>query len=200
MQVHFGMDESRPWDLSRFTILVCVLALHMALLALLVRASRGEIPPLANEPSVELLYLPPAVLPKVRAENLRPRRLSGPTALSVVAPDLNPSLPSGQSSSASNGAGSGVDWAAEARRALQAYEIRSHRPPSNPSVSGGPAEENWWPRARHYAGEQYKTANGDWIVWVSESCYQIAVAGPSTYAPGATPPRTICPGPAATAR
>jgi hypothetical protein len=194
------MDESSEWVPSRYTILVCVLALHMAVLALLVRASRSEILSFSLEQPVQLLYLPPATLPKVRADNPRPRRLSGATAISLVAPDLNPSLPPGQSASASNGSGSGVDWAAEARRALQAFEIRSHRPASNPSVSGSPAEENWWPRARHYAGEQYKTANGDWIVWVNESCYQIAVSGPSTYAPGATPPQTICPGPPATAR
>jgi hypothetical protein len=194
------MDESSEWGPSRYTILVCVLALHVAVLALLIRASKNEILSYAMEQSVELLYLPPAVLPKVHAENTRPRRLSGATDIRVVAPDLSPSLPPGQSSSASNGAGSGVDWAAEARRALQAFEIRSHRPASNPSVSGSPAEENWWPRTRHYAGEQYKTANGDWIVWVNESCYQIAVSGPSTYAPGATQPQTICPGPPATAR
>jgi hypothetical protein len=194
------MDESSEWGPSRYTILVCVLALHLAVLALLIRASRSEILSYSMEQSVQLLYLPPPNLPKVRAENTRPRRLSGATPISVVAPDLNPAVPPGQSSSASNGSGSGVDWAAEARRALQAFEIRSHRPASNPSVSGSPAEETWWPRARHYAGEQYKTANGDWIVWVNESCYQIAVSGPSTYTPGAAPPHTICPGPPATAR
>ena len=194
------MDESSEWGPSRYTILVCVLALHLAVLALLIRASRSDSLSFATEQSVQLLYLPPVILPKVRAENTRPRRLSGATDIRVVVPELSLSLPPGQSSSASNGGGSGVDWAAEARRALQAYEIRSHRPASNPSVSGSPAEENWWPRARHYAGEQYKTANGDWIVWVNESCYQIAVSGPSTYAPGATPPQTICPGPPATAR
>ncbi len=193
------MDQSSEWGPSRYTILACVLALHVGVLALLVWASRSENLAYATEQSVQLLYLPAVQLPKVRAENTRPRRLSG-ADISVALPDLNPSLPPGQSGAASNGSGSGVDWAAEARRALQAFEIRSHRPASNPSVSGSPAEENWWPRARHYAGEQYKTGNGDWIVWVNESCYQIAVSGPSTFAPGAAPPQTICPGPPDAAR
>ncbi len=187
------MDESSRWDFSRCTILVVVLALHVALVALLVRASRIGTPLASIEQSVEVLFLPPPILPKVRFENARPRRLSGDTAITVAPPDLDSVLPSTQSSSGSNGRGSGVDWAAEARRALQAFEIRNHRPPSNSSVSGGPAEEHWWPRGNHRIGEQYKTANGDWIVWINDNCYQIAVAGPSTMTPGAAEPQTICP-------
>jgi hypothetical protein len=201
VQVHFGMEEPSHWDSSRYTILICVLALHFALVALLAWTSRTGIPTHAMERSVELVYLPPVSLPRVRSQNALPRRLGGVTAVAATLPDLNSSLPSTQSSSTgSTGSGSGVDWAAEARRALQAFEIRNHRPARNTSVSGSPAEENWWPRARHYAGEQYKTANGDWIVWINESCYQIAVSGPSIYAPAATPPQTICPGSANTAR
>ena len=189
------MDESSQWDFSRYTILIVVLALHLALVALLARASRVGTRIASMDQSVEVLFLPPVILPKVRSENARPRRMSGATAITVAPPDLNSSLPSPQSSSGSTGRGSGVDWAAEARRALQAFEIRSHGPPSNSSVSGGPAEENWWPRGNHRIGEQYKTANGDWIVWINENCYQIAVAGPSTLAEGAPPPQTVCPAP-----
>jgi hypothetical protein len=187
------MDESSRWDFSRYTILIIVLALHLALVALLARNPRIGTPVASLEQSVEVLFLPPPIPPKVRFENARPRRLSGDTAITVAPPDLGSVLPSTQSSSGSNGRGSGVDWAAEARRALQAFEIRNHRPPSNSSVSGGPAEEHWWPRGNHRIGEQYKTANGDWIVWINDNCYQIAVAGPSTMTPGAPEPQTICP-------
>ena len=186
------MYESSGWDFSRYAILIIVLALHLALVALLARASRIGIPAASVEQSVEVLFLPPAILPKVRFENARPRRLSGDTAI-IAPPDLDSLLPSTQSSSGSNGRGSGVDWAAEARRALQAFEIRNHRPPGNSSVSGGPAEEHWWPRGNHRVGEQYKTANGDWIVWINDNCYQIAVAGPSTETVGAAQPQTVCP-------
>jgi hypothetical protein len=189
------MYESSAWDFSRYTILIIVLALHLALVALLARASRIGTPVAPIEPSVEVLFLPPPILPKVRSENARLRRLSGDTAITVAPPDLDSLLPSTQSSSGPNGRGGGVDWAAEARRALQAFEIRNHRPPSNSSVSGGPAEEHWWPRGNHRVGEQYKTANGDWIVWVNDNCYQIAVAGPSTMTPGTQEPQTICPTP-----
>jgi hypothetical protein len=42
-----------------------------------------------------------------------------------------------------------VDWAAEARRALQAFEIRNREPAANNSVSrSSPAEQPWWPAHR----------------------------------------------------
>jgi hypothetical protein len=87
-----------------------------------------------------------------------------------------------------------VDWAAEARRAVQAFEIRSHQPSRNNSVSGSPAEDHWWPRVQHHAGDRFKTANGDWIVWINSSCYQVASSASLAGAPGATLPPTICPG------
>jgi hypothetical protein len=121
--------------------------------------------------------------------------LKGDTAISIeplmLGSDGTSQAPS---AAASNGDGSGVDWRAEARRAVQAYEIRNHEPESSDLVSGSPAEDQWWPRSRHNAGDQYKTANGDWIVWINSSCYQIAIAGGSAYAPGAAGPRTVCPG------
>jgi hypothetical protein len=194
------MDESSEWNFSRSLILFIVLTLHVAVVAVLMMAPRAAGPPDPMQTSVELVYLPPVNLPKVRSEAVLPRRLSGEKYIPVAPPTLDASLLSPESSAGSVGSGSGVNWAAEARRALQAYEIRNHRPPHNNSVSGSPAEEHWWPRTRHHAGEQYKTDSGDWIVWISDSCYQIATSGPSTYAPGATQPQTVCVGQSAETR
>ena len=80
--------------------------------------------------------------------------------------------------------GTAVDWAAEARRAVQAFDIRSHLPASNQSVSGSPAEDHWWPRRQHHAGDQFKTANGDWIVWINDSCYQLTGPVPEHFGAG----------------
>ena len=190
------MDQPRVWSLPRYVTLLVVLALHLAVLAALVMGSRSQqVAPSAND-SVELLFLPPPPYPKVRAENFLPRRLSGDTAITVAPPVLDSALPSGSSPASGtegNGSGSGVDWAAEARRAVRAFDIRSHESPRNSSVSGSPAEEHWWPRARHHPGEQFKTPSGDWIVWISASCYQVASSA-ATPALGALPPRTFCPG------
>ena len=195
------MDQSRGWGLSRYVTLFVVLALHLAIFAaLLMTSRRGEIAGSENYP-VELVYIPPTRAPRVRAENAHPKPLKGDTALSIEPLMVGLSgPPQAPSAAASNGDGSGVDWKAEARRAIQAYEIRNHEPESSDLVSGSPAEEQWWPRARHNAGDQYKTANGDWIVWINANCYEVAAAGASPYAPGAVGPQTVCPGAPGTPR
>ena len=85
----------------------------------------------------------------------------------------------------------GVDWAAEARRALKAYEIRSHRPPSNNSVSGEPGDM-WLRQQQHHVGDQVRTPTGDWVVRISADCYQVAKSGPSLDAVGTTLPQPVC--------
>ncbi len=187
------MDQSR-WGPRRYATLLVVLAAHVALLAALSIGSRTLNPAeLANQP-VELMYLPPAKMPRVRAENSLPRRLSADTAIRIAPPILDSTNTSpSPAASGSNGNGTGVDWRAEARRAVQAFEIRSHRPRSEYSMPGSAAEEGWWPHSRHFAGEQYRTVSGDWIVWINASCYQVASAGASAYTAGALLPQTICP-------
>jgi hypothetical protein len=189
------MHQSRGWGLSRYVTLCVVLALHLAFLAALMLTSRIPGVHSAENDPVELVYLPPASFPKIRAENARPARIKG-DRVTPMEPMLLGSTGSEQApaAAASDGNGSGVDWKAEARRAVQAFEIRNHAPESTNSLSGSPAEDWWWPRSRHNAGDQYKTANGDWVVWINSSCYQIAVAGGSAFAPGAMLPQTVCPG------
>ncbi len=67
-------------------------------------------------------------------------------------------------------------------------------------MPGSAGEDGWWPLGRHFAGEQYRTAGGDWIVWVSSNCYQVASAGASAAAPGALLPQTTCLGEAGASR
>ena len=189
------MDQSRRWGFSRYAALVVVLGLHLAFLAVLMTASRsGQIAWAADEP-VELLYLAPASVPKVRAENFHPKRLRGDTAISmqpVLAGSAASSLT--PSAAASEGGGSGVDWKAEARRAVRTFEIRSRPREGYYSVSGSPADDEERTRTQHNAGDRYKTAGGDWIVWINSICYQVSVTGASAYARGALPPHTVCAG------
>jgi hypothetical protein len=186
-----GMDQSKVWGRSRYATLLVVLGLHAAIMAaLLTAAGPQNIAEFNNEP-VELLFIPPTVMPKIRAENAAPRRLRGNTSISVAPPELHADTALAPAGSGSEGNGAGVDWAAEARRALQAFEIRKHQPPSNNTVSRTAAEENWWPQAPHHAGDQFKTPSGDWIVWLNESCYQLASSAANPTVPGAMPPPPI---------
>jgi len=195
------MSQSKGWGLSRYVTLLIVLAVHLAFLAALMMASRTRILSASADEPVELLFLPAANEPKIRAENFRPLRLSGDTAISQALPALESDSSSlSPAGFESDGSGPGVDWKAEARRALQAFEIRSRQPPSDNTLSASPAEESWWPQGRHHAGARYKTANGDWIVWINSSCYQVATAAPNTVALGAMLPRTVCLGEAKTRR
>jgi hypothetical protein len=191
-----NMDEPNKWGLPKYLTLIVVLGLHMLLLAMIVIGSRASVLRVSTNPPIELMVISPATPPKIRAENSRPR-LSGDTAISIAAPTLD-SYSVSSSASGSEGNGSGVNWAAEARRAVRAFDIRSHQPPIHDSLSSSPADDNWWPRTQHRAGDQYKIANGDWIVWINASCYQVAGSGPLAYAADAVLSRTICPGKAGT--
>jgi hypothetical protein len=189
------MDESTRWGSNRYLTLLAVITVHTALLAWLAAAShtRGVAANVPSE-SVQLLFIPPPSLPKVRLQSVQPLRLRSGTPVSVTPPPLDaPPSPAAEEPprSGSKDGGSGVDWAAEERRALRAFEIRSHQPAINNSVSRrSPAEQPWWPA--HRPGERYKTAEGNWIVWINSSCYQVATSSLSTSGSGPQP-RTICP-------
>ena len=187
------MDESIRWGVSRYVALLVVVALHVALIVTLMMRSQTGSLRTSTDDSVALLYLPPVTFPKVRSENARHRRLNGDTAVPIAPPVLvavpSPSW-SPRPASSSDGNGLGIDWAAEARRALQAYEIRNYQPLINNSVSRKPWEDYGWPQAQHQAGDRFRAANGDWMVWINASCYQLASSGPKSYG---VLPRTICP-------
>jgi len=173
-----------------------VLTLHVALFAALLLTSRTDSRLTVSEHSVELMFLPPLNPRKVRAEFVPARRLSAELAMKIAPPVIHsPALSiSPPPASSSEGTGSGVDWAAEARRALQAFEIRNHEPARNDAISSAPKEDDWWTRAPHHTGDEFKTPNGDWIVWINANCYRVAGSRPSVYAPDATLPHAICTG------
>jgi hypothetical protein len=187
------MDESTRWGLSRYATLLVVLTAHTALVAWLVTALRTGDPLASSSESVQLLLIAPKIVPKIRVAQFRPRRIDSGSPLPAAPPTLDvPSSPSdSEPKSGSSGSnGSNVDWGAEARRALQAFEIRSREPAANNSVSrNSPAEQPWWPA--HRPGDRFKTADGNWIVWINSSCYQVATSSTSH---GAVLPGTICPG------
>jgi hypothetical protein len=183
------MDESTRWGFRRYAALLAAVALHLAVLAALMIASRSRSTAAARSESVQLIFLPRIEAAPVRSNNAPPRRvIPAPAILAVplvLAPLSGSTAPS--PASPADGHGTGVDWAAEARRALQAFEIRNREP--RPVK---PADDDWWPHAQRRPGEQFKTVNGDWIVWINSNCYQVASAAPSTFALGTSLPKTVC--------
>ena len=188
-----AMDQPTQWRSSQYLTLMLVLAVHAGLLAWLLRALKAPLTVQASSESIQLMTLSPQTLPKIRVESLRPwRPVIGAPSFPPPLPGTAPSIPADASlKSASKDGGSGVDWQAEARRALQAFEIRSRQPANISSVSRtSAAEQPWWPA--HRPGDRYKTADGNWIVWVDSSCYRIATSSPSNDDAGL--PGTVCPG------
>jgi hypothetical protein len=187
------MKESNRRRASRYATAAGVLALHLILIAALVMTSRTGKLAAATTNALEVLFVAPADPPKVRIMANLPRR--GRNLAIMVEPPLLESLsfPASQApASLANGEGSGVDWAAEARRALQAFEIRSHQASASRSVSGRPEDDHWPLHAQHHAGERFKTENGDWMVWIDANCYEIARAGSGAYAHVAPLTEPIC--------
>lgn len=171
----------------RPTIFFIVLALHLAVLALLL-TSGTRVTGDAGHP-MELVYLAPVKPPKVRIENTRPQRVSTDIAV-ALAPPLLDSTPQSGGPSAPDGRGPAVNWIAEAHRAVRAFEIRRNQTQNSAlSVSSSLDDSG---ALEHHAGDQSKTENGDWIVWINADCYQIASWHSSAATVEAIAPRTIC--------
>jgi hypothetical protein len=180
----------------RPTVLLVVLALHLATLALLLVASRTLNVAGAGELPIQLLILPPVRPPPPKVENTRPEHWSTThIAAALALPTLDSANQSG-SASAPDGRGAAVNWTAEAHRAVRAFEIRTHQT-SNSALSVASSLDISGTR-EHHAGDQLKTANGDWIVWINANCYQIAGWNSDTAAAGGISPKTICRDPAVT--
>ncbi len=187
--VNPGVDEQQARRSSRPLIFLAVLALHGGVLALLLTGSRTLGVAMSTEHPVEVLFLPPTAIPKVRALNIRPQPVRTNVAVGLAPPAL---VSSDQSSPAAapEGRGSAVNWGAEAHRALRAFEIRRDAPPSS-AQSVSSSRDDWWPLG-HEAGDRYKTASGDWIVWIDSNCYEVARWHSTAGAAATEAPQTIC--------
>jgi hypothetical protein len=188
--MNYRLSDQR--DLRRTITLLVVAALHAVLITALLVWHPGQRFGDSAPKAVELIYLPPPPRsPAVRWENPRPHPLSASLPRSI-APPTRDQGPGATPSSRSSGNGSAVDWRAEARRALQAFEIRTNRHANGEPTLGMSAEEEL-ARGPHHAGDRFKTESGDWIVWINSTCYQVASSSSPTYATGGALPQTICP-------
>jgi hypothetical protein len=184
--------KSSVWRAKRGLILISVAVVHVGLIALLLLATAASRVPQTSYRPLELVYIPTPSLPRVRADSGRPQRFRAAIALSTVSPTLT-SAPPAAPSSGSGSHGQGVDWLAEAHRAVRAYEIRRDHPPQN-ALSGRSPANDWWPQQGPHAGDRFKTESGDWIVWINSDCYKVATWQSSDSALDAGPPQIICPG------
>jgi hypothetical protein len=187
------MAESSVWGSSRYFTLLLVLVIHVAVIALLVMGSRTSIGVASASPPIELMWLPPTKVPSVRIDGAPSPHLHANLSISLTAPELDPSSSSAPAPSAADHGGSGVNWAAEAHRAVQAFEIRRDQQ-VNHSTLGSSPWDGWLPRRERHAGDRFRTDSGDWIVWINADCYQVASWHAGAPAQDATQTPTICVG------
>lgn len=182
-------SESSAWKSSRCSAAVAVLALHLAVVALLLMHTRSPPGLASTAPAIEVMFLPPLKVPTARADGAHLPRMKVDMGMSLAPPTVDSSSQAA-SAGGSNGGTPGVNWAAEARRAVKAFEIRRDEQVTHATL-GLSLWDGWLTRQPHHAGEQMRTDSGDWIVWINSNCYQVAHWYES--APqDADPPTTTC--------
>jgi hypothetical protein len=179
-------------DLHRRITLAAVLGLHIALAVVLLRASRTT--RIENDRGIAATLI---LLPSVRLQQSVAAPWSGPRVRALLLQVEPIEIESGSITLPRDIAPS-IDWMGEARKvAAQSAPLRV--------VTRELAETQQmgiFPAPAHVAGEQYRDAEGESIVWLTSNCYMISPApelgGPNALAHAAMP-RTICPGGSETA-
>ncbi len=184
------MGESGAFRPSRYIAVVVVLALHLAAIALLLTASRATGVAVATNPPLQLVFLPPTKAPKMLADSARPTHMRADVGITVAPPALDGLSPAAPATQA-DGSGAGVNWVAEAHRALKAMEIRRVQNVQHAALGLSPWD-GWLPERQQLADNRIRTSSGDWVVWINSSCYQIATWHERVPLQDTPEPQTIC--------
>ena len=111
--------------------------------------------------------------PHALADSAHPKHVNINVGLALAPPSLDTSsLPAPVSTERRRRAG--VNWTAEARRAVKAFEIRGRT-----RDSLGPRDLCVGRSAPHeaHAGDKYRTESGDWIVWIDATATRSRAGG-----------------------
>jgi hypothetical protein len=182
----------------RASVWILSIVFHVLLLILLVMASRERHRLQAPDQWVSALILPPAVKPPIQSLASPPRESRVQKAPIAVKPQMLSSISTDISLHKPSVTAATTDWTAESERASVAVARQAAPSNDRPEATAGelPSVLSAKAAPSHHAGDQYQSNNGDWIVWVSDSCYQI-----NTMAPGLSDvvvqpliATTLCPG------
>jgi hypothetical protein len=169
------MDDSESWKRARYLTLIVVIALHAALIVMLVKFNQVRNASTLTSTPLQLRFLPPERAP------LTPPGLPSKgsfKSFDVVPPTL-PTLTAVPMESSEVDSTKSIDWAAEAKIVAAASAAgASHRPFGThvPSEAAASAAAGASSTPAHKAGDQDRTDTGDWVVFVSNNCYQISKA------------------------
>jgi hypothetical protein len=163
------MHLSQKWGRSRYVALLVVFALHGVLLTVIFILPRTRLLSSSATAPIELLILPPQNTPKPPlppAASSRDRKeIPASTPPSSTAITIIPHADAGN-------ARASVDWEREAQNVAAAIANGGSPKKERPSETNSP----FAPSPPHHVGEQFAAADGRWILYVSDRCYQVSSA------------------------
>lgn len=163
------MQEWRKWERSRYVALLAVLALHAAVVTGLVITAWTRKLATPRAPPLELLILSRQPSPSFQPAPPELDRRS--TILEVPQPLPADTLIDVSPNANTDVEGLPIDWFQEAHN-VAASIARGTQPPEGKSAL--PPNSVFATPAPHYKGEQVPNADGTWVVYVSENCYQLS--------------------------
>jgi hypothetical protein len=165
------MDEPQRWGRSRYLALLSALALHVTVLAVLIIAVRTRSLTTTDATPIELLILPKTAAPApppLPPPPLPDRRKNLATMPAPIPPESLTVVPPNSGSSVT---GPAIDWSQEAHNTAEDL-ARDARP--NDELPAPALKSAFAPPPAHHKGDQVPTADGRWIVYVSDNCYQVS--------------------------
>ena len=168
------MGGRKCWGPPQYIALAAVIAVHLVFLVSLVVASRSRQSPVKQFSEITaLIFVPPARAsrrsPVAAKQTRHPNAITPPLILRLPLTELEPGKLAPDIDRAP------ADWTATAQGA--ANRIAAPRTgtsfgfiPSQPdNVAQSP--KSWWSTPVHHSGEQHRLDSGEWIVWISDSCF-----------------------------
>lgn len=150
------------------------MAFHLALIMVLMRSFKTLPLSAPAATPLELIRIPQAITPKTRPQPPLPNSFHVDTK---VAPTTPITITAPQPIAPNEGEESTIDWAGEAQRAAAgatapgpAVQSFDHHFPAESEAPKSIFDEP----AEHHAGEQFRTDDGRWVVYVNDNCYQVS--------------------------
>ena len=171
------MDERNLWRPSRYGVLLLVFAFHVTLIAVLVASSKSLRLSMPAMTLIEVVFPPPVTAQRVRTD----RSPGPPLEKTRVTPSVDATLTfSPELVPAVGTFGVPIDWADQAHTVATSVVVNTAAGESRLAPDLTTPQKSIFPEPpAHRAGEQHKLDTGEWIVFISDDCYQISSAIPT---------------------
>jgi hypothetical protein len=190
------LGSARTWSLRNGFGFIAVLVTHVAIVSVVILTSRirySQLPardfvstwiPLSTAPAPK--FSTPKPLSRTPSFTIDPIQIEPPKIESLPSPAVE--------------TGRAVDWTMEAQRAVTAQSSAPKTRELGAHPRADSHREQQYPPAAHQAGEEYRDAYGDTVVWLNDRCYVVSES-PALGAPDvlarSQPTHTVCVDPSA---